>query len=284
MFVFEKINELQKHLQTLKQKSLTVGFVPTMGALHKGHISLVERSLKETNTTVVSIFVNPTQFNNPDDLKKYPRAPEKDLEMLKSVDADIVFMPTVDEMYPNPSIQNQKSETRNYPGEAVMEGLHRPGHFKGVVEIVSKFFEIIKPDKAYFGEKDFQQLFIIRELVKEKKYPVEIVGCPTLREANGLAMSSRNMRLTDDERKEAGKIFYALSFIRDNRRSMSVKEAKQKASNIIESNGIMKIEYLEITDEETLQPAVEWTSSKKQRSFVAVNLDKVRLIDNILIS
>jgi len=127
-------------------------------------------------------------------------------------------------------------------------------------------------------------LFIIRELVKEKKYPVEIVGCPTLREANGLAMSSRNMRLTDDERKEAGKIFYALSFIRDNRRSMSVKEAKQKASNIIESNGIMKIEYLEITDEETLQPAVEWTSSKKQRSFVAVNLDKVRLIDNILIS
>jgi pantoate--beta-alanine ligase len=285
MVIFEKIDEMQKHLQAIKQKGLTVGFVPTMGALHKGHISLVKRSLKETGATVVSIFVNPTQFNNPDDLKKYPRTPEKDLEMLRAAGADIVFMPSVDEMYPPDKIahSNPPLPWRGVRGEAVMEGLHRPGHFKGVVEIVSKFFEIIKPDKAYFGEKDFQQLFIIRELVKEKNYTVKIIGCTTLRESNGVAMSSRNMRLTDEERKEAGKIFYALSFIRDNRSSMTVEEAKQKAKSIIESNGTMKIEYLEIADEATLQPVAEWNSAPKLRCFIAAHLGTVRLMDNMLI-
>jgi pantoate--beta-alanine ligase len=282
MVIYKRISEIEHKISAFRAKGLTIGFVPTMGALHNGHVSLVNKASAENDVTVVSIFVNPTQFSSPDDLKHYPRNTEKDIAILEENNTDILFMPEVDEMYPSSEIEKEKQEYNFGKLEEVMEGKFRAGHFKGVAQAVSKLFEIVKPDTAYFGEKDFQQLVVIRELVKQKNYPVTIIGCPTVREENGLAMSSRNERLTTDERIEAGKISKALFFIRDNRRQMTVDEAKAKAKTIIEANGIMQVEYLEIADEKTLQPVTDWNKeSQSIRCFVALQLGKVRLIDNV---
>jgi pantoate--beta-alanine ligase len=279
MQVIEKIKDLQEKIASFKQKGAKIGFVPTMGALHDGHLSLMERAKQENEKTVVSIFVNPTQFNNADDLKNYPRTLESDLAKIKPLDVDFVFAPSVEEMYPKAEISEEDLNFGEL--ENVMEGRFRPGHFKGVAQVVSRLFEIVKPDKAYFGEKDFQQLAVIRELVKRKKYPIEIIGCATIREEDGLAMSSRNALLTDEYRREAARISKALFFIQNNWREFEVDEIKQKAIGMIEESGKLKTEYLEITDEETLQPIKNWTDSSRLRCFAAVQAGKVRLIDNV---
>jgi pantoate--beta-alanine ligase len=279
MQVVEKIKELKGKLASFKQKGEKIGFVPTMGALHNGHLSLMERAKKENEKAVVSIFVNPTQFNNADDLKNYPRTLDSDLTKIKPLNVDFVFTPAVEEMYPKAEVSEPGLDFGRL--ENVMEGKFRPGHFKGVAQVVSRLFEIVNPDKAYFGEKDFQQLVIIRELVKKKNYPIEIIGCPTIREEDGLAMSSRNALLTDEYRREAARISKALFFIRDNYREFEVEEIKQKAIIMIEESGKLKTEYLEIADEETLQPVKNRTDASRLRCFAAVQAGKVRLIDNV---
>jgi pantoate--beta-alanine ligase len=281
MEVVEKAAELAEMLEAFRKQRFDIAFVPTMGALHKGHLSLIEQAKDKNTKTVVSIFVNPTQFTNPHDLKNYPRTVRSDLEKLKSADTDVVFIPSVDEMYPEGNAENQKEDFDFNELEEVMEGKFRPGHFKGVAQVVSKLFEIVKPDKAYFGEKDFQQLAIIRQLVKQKKYPIEIIGCETIREADGLAMSSRNALLTEEHRKDAPLISKALFFIRDNSRQYALNEIKKKAIEMIEESGRLKVEYLEIADEEKLQPALNWNEAKHLRAFVSVKAGNVRLIDNV---
>jgi len=279
MQVIEKIKDLQEKIASFKQKGEKIGFVPTMGALHNGHLSLLERAKKENEKAVVSIFVNPTQFNNADDLKNYPRTLESDLAKIKPLNVDFVFAPSVDEMYPKTGVAEPDLDFGKL--ENVMEGKFRPGHFKGVAQVVSRLFEIVNPDKAYFGEKDFQQLAVIRELVKRKKYPIEIIGCPTVREEDGLAMSSRNALLTDVYRSEAARISKALFFIRDNWIEFEVDEIKEKAIAMIEESGKLKTEYLEIADEETLLPIKTWTDATRLRCFAAVQAGNVRLIDNV---
>jgi pantoate--beta-alanine ligase len=266
-------------ISALKASGKKIGFVPTMGALHQGHLTLAERAKRENDSVVVSIFVNPTQFNNAGDLKKYPRTLEADKQLLNNIGTDILFFPSTEEMYPPGESRDKSYDFGTL--ENVMEGKHRPGHFKGVAQVVSKLFSIVNPDKAYFGEKDFQQLAIIRELVKKMNSGIKVIGCPTVREINGLAMSSRNMLLNTDERKRAAGISSALFFVRDNLKNFSVQEIKQKAIDKITSATEGNVEYLEIADENTLQPVDEWNNSKPLRVFTAVKLGNVRLIDNV---
>jgi pantoate--beta-alanine ligase len=281
MEVFEKSENLKQATSGWKRQGFTIAFVPTMGALHPGHLSLVRQARAEKTKTVVSIFVNPTQFTNANDLKNYPRTVESDIEKLKFVNTDIVFIPSLEEIYPSGADEKEKQQYNFGELENVMEGKFRPGHFKGVAQVVSKLFEIVQPDKAYFGEKDFQQLAVIRQLVKQKKYPIEIIGCETVREEDGLAMSSRNALLTEDFRREAPQIAKALFFIRINRNQYALSELKQEAIDRIEASGKLKVEYLEITDEETLQAVSDWNDSKHLRAFASVKAGNVRLIDNV---
>ncbi len=253
-----------------------VGFVPTMGALHQGHLSLVDESKKTSDITVVSIFVNPTQFNNPNDLEKYPRMPEQDLALLEEKGVDLVFMPEVNEMYP-------EKDTRNFNFgalETVMEGKFRPGHFNGVAQIVSKLFDAVQPDKAYFGEKDFQQVAIIKAMVKMLNYNVEIVPCQTVREKDGLAMSSRNLLLKKEDRENAPIIHKMLKQSIDWQNSYSINEVKQRVIAEIEKAGF-KPEYFEIVNADTLQSVSEWNEEGPKSGCIAVFAGDVRLIDNI---
>ena len=279
MRIFEKISETRNFLKTVKAKGFSVGFVPTMGALHRGHLSLIEQSIKENDFTVCSIFVNPIQFNNKSDLKNYPREATTDFQKLKSAGCDMVFMPSNDEMYPEPV--NTQYDFGQL--DKVMEGKHRPGHFNGVVIVVRKLFEIIKPDKAYFGEKDFQQLAIIQYLVKKNNIPVNIVPCPIIRENDGLAMSSRNVRLTPVERKEAPVIFQLLQQASEKTSSLSVEALRKWVKEEFNKYPSIKLEYFEIVDMETLQPIKKWGECEKIIACVAVHLGKIRLIDNIIL-
>lgn len=258
-------------------EGLKVGLVPTMGALHNGHASLVKRSVKENDITVVSVFVNPTQFNDKNDLKNYPRTLDADCKLLESVGADIVFAPSVEEMYP-------VEDTRVFdfsPLDKVMEGKYRPGHFNGVAQIVSKLFEIVKPTRAYFGEKDFQQLAIIRELVRQERYNIEIKACPIVREADGLALSSRNTLLSDDERQHALCISKTLFASRDYAETHSVAETLRFVEESINSEGYLRLEYFEIVDGDTLQPIKDWNDTDYAVGCITVFCGSVRLIDNI---
>lgn len=276
MIVSYTVSDIQKSVSTLKNKGKKVGFVPTMGALHQGHISLVNESVKNNDVTVVSIFVNPTQFNNKEDLEKYPRTIEKDVKMLEEAGADIVFVPTVQEIYPKP-------DTRRFEFgqlDKVMEGQFRPGHFNGVAQVVSKLFDIIKPDKAYFGEKDFQQLAIIREMVRQYKMAIQIVGMPIKREASGLAMSSRNERLSENERKEAALIYAALEESK-NLASKSVSETIDYVTTKINQSELLNVEYFDIVDGDSLQPIKYWKDTSYAVGCIAVFCGDVRLIDNI---
>lgn len=255
----------------------TVGLVPTMGALHQGHASLVERAVKENDVAVVSVFVNPTQFNDKNDLKNYPRTLEADCALLENIGADIAFAPSVEEMYPT-------EDTRQFsfaPIDTVMEGACRPGHFNGVAQIVSKLFYAVEPDKAYFGEKDFQQLAIIREMVRQLDLKLEIVGCPIVREADGLAMSSRNTLLTADERQRALTIsrtlFASLDYAADN----SLAATKAFVEEKINSTPGLELEYYQIVDGNTLQEINEWSDSDYIVGCIALFCGKIRLIDNI---
>jgi len=280
--VFQSSQAISQYVENKHIKGKKVGFVPTMGALHAGHLSLVKKAQQENDYVVVSVFVNPTQFNNPDDLANYPRNIDSDLEQLKDTRTDALFFPSVEEIYPGfPAIKPEKSKVDLADLEKVMEGKFRPGHFMGVVTVVERLFEIVHPDKSYFGEKDFQQLAVIRRMVHQLNLPVIIESCPTVREQDGLAMSSRNLRLTKEQRTEACRISKALFYVRDNRNNFSIEEIKSKAISIIESHGMMKVEYLEIADEESLQSAIEWNQFSSLRCLTAVQIGNIRLIDNV---
>ena len=271
------INALQEELNALRQQGKRVGLVPTMGALHAGHASLVKRSVAENDVTVVSDFVNPTQFNDLNDLAKYPRTLDADCRLLEACGVSFVFAPSVEEIYPEP-------DTRQFsfaPLDTVMEGIYRPGHFNGVCQIVSKLFNIVKPDRAYFGEKDFQQLAIIREMVKQMHFPLQIVGCPIVREADGLALSSRNARLSEEQRAQALKISQTLFASRDYAATHSVDETKQFVEEAIHQAPGLELEYFELVDGNTLQSIASWDDTAYAVGCITVYCGEVRLIDNI---
>ena len=277
MFLIETITELQNKLNSLKESG-TTGFVPTMGALHAGHLSLVEQAVVENEIVVVSVFVNPTQFNDKTDLEKYPRNLNADLKLLERTGCHIVFAPKTEEIYPEP-------DTRKFDFgmlESVMEGKHRPGHFNGVAQVVSKLFDIVKPGKAYFGLKDFQQLAIIKAMVAQLKIPVEIISCPIVREESGLAMSSRNELLTVEERKNAAVISQTLFEAKKLSAQKSVSELVEWITQTINKNVYLTVEYVEITDDQQLQPVKSWDEKGGKVCCVAAFCGKVRLIDNIV--
>ena len=277
MKVISTISELQQELSAQREAGKSVGFVPTMGALHQGHASLVKRSVAENDVTVVSVFVNPTQFNDKNDLKNYPRDLQADCALLEAIGADIVFAPEVEEMYPEP-------DTRVFsfaPLDTVMEGGCRPGHFNGVAQIVSKLFYAVASDKAYFGEKDFQQLAIIREMVKRLDIKIEIIGCPIVRENDGLALSSRNMLLSADERERALTISRALFASVEYATEHTLAQTKSFVEDIINSTEGLQLEYFQIVDGNTLQEIKEWDDSDYVVGCIALFCGKIRLIDNI---
>lgn len=277
MEIVHTIKDLQAALAVLKAQGKTVGLVPTMGALHAGHASLVKRCVAENDAAVVSVFVNPTQFNDKNDLAKYPRTLEADCSLLEQCGAAFAFAPSVEEMYPEP-------DTRQFsyaPLDTVMEGKFRPGHFNGVCQIVSKLFEAVKPDRAYFGEKDFQQLAIIREMVRQLKFPLEIVGCPIVREEDGLALSSRNARLSAEERQQALKISQTLFASRDFAKTHTVAETQKFVEDAIEAAPGLRLEYFELVDGNTLQKIANWEDTQYAVGCITVFCGEVRLIDNI---
>lgn len=277
MQVVHTVNALQALLEKHRTNNKSIGFVPTMGALHQGHLSLVEQASAHCEIVVVSIFVNPTQFNNAKDLERYPRDLETDLAALSSVQCDVVFAPDVNEVYPE-----EDQRQFNFGNlETVMEGKYRPGHFNGVAQVVSRLFDMVKPDKAFFGLKDFQQLAIIREMTKQLQLPVEIVPCDIVRESDGLAMSSRNMLLADMQLKNAPAIartlFESCNFVPD----MSVEEVKNRVIESINSTEGLEVEYFEVVDGYTLQPVDNWEKSDYIVGCIAVFAGEIRLIDNV---
>lgn len=278
MRIFTTKQALQTFLQSQINQGQTVGFVPTMGALHKGHLSLIAQAKAQNALVVCSIFVNPTQFNNAEDLAKYPRNMAQDKALLNAAGCDVLFCPTADDLYP----EGVKSNSYNFGGLAKeMEGKHRPGHFDGMATVVQKLLEAVRPKCAYFGEKDFQQLAIVRALVAQQSLPIEIVGCPIVREADGLALSSRNTRLSAAQRQAAPAIYQALMLVQDLKaEGKSVEKSLAKAIESINANPRLAVEYFQICDEQTLQPIVNWEDAKRPRAFVAVHAGTVRLIDN----
>ena len=279
MQVFNKIVELQNKLFDDRKQGKSIGLVPTMGALHDGHASLVKKSVTDNDITVVSVFVNPTQFNDPKDLNSYPRDTEADCKLLENVGADYVFIPSVEEMYPTP-------DTRHFefpPVSTVMEGAHRPGHFNGVCQVVSRLFYIVRPGKAYFGEKDWQQIAVVKAMVKSLGLGVEIVECPIVRDIDGLARSSRNALLSDDERKIAPNIFKALKESIEYAKKHGVKETHDYVVEKINSTPGLDVEYFEIVDGNTLQQVNNWGDSDYVVGCITVYCGKrpVRLIDHI---
>ena len=262
-----------------RNRGASVGFVPTMGALHEGHLSLVERAVKENTTTVVSVFVNPIQFNNPDDFAKYPRTEEEDFKLLVAAGVEAVFAPTAEEMYPN-----EKDNCKEYSlGSAaeVMEGKYRPGHFQGVARVLDILFRLVDPTRAYFGEKDFQQIAVVRNLVKSEGLNLEIVACPIKRASDGLALSSRNARLDEAQIKVAPEIYATLKYSVEYSRDHSVQATHDTVVERLDAIPGMKVEYFEIVDARTLQPVEEWIESDWIVGCITVFLGDVRLIDNI---
>ncbi|MBT8308162.1 MAG: pantoate--beta-alanine ligase [Maribacter sp.] len=281
MLLIQTREQLNGYLSTLKTNE-SLGLIPTMGALHIGHAALVSRAIQENHYVVVSIFVNPTQFNNTDDLEKYPQSLEADMKVLESISEDIVvFAPSIEEMYS----KEIKSINYDFGGlEHVMEGAFRAGHFNGVGTIVESLLTLIKPDKAYFGEKDFQQLQIIRKLTEIRKIPVEIIGCPIVREANGLAFSSRNERLSKKMRNEAAFIYKTLISAKRLFGTKSAMHVKDWVVKQFKKHPELELEYIEITQAKTLKPIIKKYKNKKYRAFIAVYAEGVRLIDNIALN
>jgi pantoate--beta-alanine ligase len=279
MHIFYGKVALIAYLKTIKTTNSTIGFVPTMGALHQGHLALMQRSLKENDDTVVSIFVNPTQFNNPEDLAKYPRTLEEDVKKMRGLsDKIILYAPSVEDIYEGHTI----SQDFDFDGlENQMEGKFRPGHFNGVGTIVKRLFEIVTPTNAYFGEKDFQQLQIVKKMVEKSHLPVNVIGCPIFREDNQLAMSSRNERLTPEERKEAAIIYKTLTEAKEIFKTKTPEETIEFVKNSFEDNPRFELEYFVIADESTLLPIENKIKDKNYRAFIAVFVNSIRLIDTI---
>lgn len=277
MQIVKHINELQAILDNKRQEGLSIGFVPTMGALHAGHLSLVEEAGQQSGFVVVSIFVNPTQFNDKGDLERYPRDLQKDVDLLEQTTCQMIFAPEADEIYPEP-------DTRQFNFgnlEQVMEGKFRPGHFNGVAQVVSRLFEIVQPNKAFFGLKDFQQLAIINEMVRKLELPVEIVPCPIVRETDGLAMSSRNMLLSNEQRQNAVLISATLFEAANKTGELNVEELTNWVINRINENEYLNTEYFEIVDSMTLRPIKSWNDPCPKVGCIAVQCGKIRLIDNV---
>jgi pantoate--beta-alanine ligase len=277
MIVYRTKTDLTGHLISLQNEGKTIGLVPTMGALHKGHASLVEIANAENDIVVVTIFVNPTQFNDPSDLDHYPRTLDQDLELLRQLEADLVFVPSVKEMYP-------EEDTHIFDLgslDKVMEGKHREGHFNGVAQIVSKLFLLIRPHRAYFGQKDFQQLVIIRRLVEILELNLNIVPCPIIREKDGLAMSSRNSRLSKEERKLAPKIYETLVQAREKMEALTPSQLKEWVALQFKKQSELNLEYFEIVEDKGLTSIDEWNTSVNKVACLAVHLGQVRLLDNL---
>ncbi|MEL0651928.1 pantoate--beta-alanine ligase [Algibacter sp. TI.3.09] len=283
MEVYSEKQQITAAIDAAKAKKLTLGLVPTMGALHEGHLQLVIKALEENDLVAVSIFVNPTQFDNPEDLDKYPRTLENDIALLKTVSATkiMVYAPTVDDVYEG----NTVSETFDFDGlEHEMEGKFRDGHFDGVGTVVKRLFEIVKPHKAYFGEKDFQQLQIIKKLVEKHHMPLEIVGCKIHRESNGLAMSSRNTRLKPEFSTAAPFIYETLKTAKLKFGTKSATEVEEWVEKQFKNHELLKLEYFIISEVETLKPLKRKSNNKAYRAFIAVYADDIRLIDNIALN
>ena len=278
MLVFRDISTLQNHLNNLKSKEKIIGFIPTMGALHNGHLSLVNKSVYQNDFTVVSIFINPTQFNNVDDLKTYPSDIDKDLELLRSIsDKIIVFNPEPNELYSG----DIRLDNFNFNGlDKYMEGKFRGDHFVGVATVVSKLFSLIKADNTYFGEKDFQQLRIIENLIKEKNFSTKLIRCETIRSEDGLALSSRNNQLNFSSKKIATNLFKALNFAKEKIDVLSINEIEQKIADNLSNFKEIKLEYFVIADEQNLRP-IKYKQTGKYRAFIAAYVSGVRLIDNV---
>lgn len=276
--IVHTINELQDLVQKLKNEGKTIGLVPTMGALHSGHLSLIQYLRPSVDMIFCSVFVNPTQFNDPEDLKKYPRPIESDIQLLQNNNCDVLFFPSEQEMYPQgePEWHLDLGEL-----EKAWEGEHRPGHFQGVTQIVYKLFDFVKPDIACFGQKDIQQIKVIQKLITLKNLPVKLAIAPTLRDVSGLALSSRNQRLSDKGLTEASNIYKGLQYIKDNLYTKEVSRLLSEAQNIIEKNENIKTEYIAICNETDLSPVNKINNSQKHIALVAVWLEGVRLIDNL---
>jgi pantoate--beta-alanine ligase len=278
MQIFETKVQLQDFLFTINQQSLSIGLIPTMGALHQGHLSLIKKAKTKNDITVVSIFVNPTQFDKEEDLIKYPKTLKNDISLLESVDCDVLFSPSVDEIYAD----NVTASSFDFEGlEHQMEGKFRDGHFDGVGTIVKTLFEIVKPTKAYFGQKDFQQLQIVKKMVEKHQIPVQVKGCPIFREEDGLAMSSRNARLLEKHREVAPFIYKTLKKVKKKFRTKTPNEITEWVEKKFKRNPLLELEYFTIADEKTLETALEKHDNIKYRAFIAVFAGNIRLIDNI---
>ena len=277
MKIISKVSELREAVDALRQAGKSIGLVPTMGALHEGHKSLVERARKENDAVVVSVFLNPTQFNNKEDLRTYPRTAERDAAMLEACGVDIAFMPTVEEIYPEPDTRGLELG----PVQQVMEGAMRPGHFNGVCQIVSKLFSWVMPDRAYFGEKDFQQIAVIRAMLKQLGFNIDIVQCPCIREYDGLAKSSRNVRLTPEVRKVAPQIYATLQRSLEFAKDHTVEQTHDWVVATLNAWPEMEVEYFSICDGITLQPVANWDDSDYIVGCITVYCGDVREIDNI---
>lgn len=281
MIIFKYINDIDHYLKSIQLKGYTTGFVPTMGALHEGHISLLIKAKAEVDITISSIFVNPTQFNDPKDFEKYPITLEKDIDMLEKAGCDILFLPAVKEMYPE-GLTAKKYYELGYL-ETVLDGAYRPGHFQGVCLVVEKLLTITHPCKLFLGQKDYQQCMVLTKLVQLMKKNIEIVICPTQREADGLAMSSRNMRLTENDRKKAPLIYQTLRFIQQQIKPGNVADLKKQAVDKLSAEGFT-IDYVEIANAKTLELLSTWDGKTTLVALVAAFVGDVRLIDNLLLS
>jgi len=279
MKILETIKDTSDHLQEIRNGNISIGFIPTMGALHQGHLSLIKEAKKENGYVTCSIFVNPIQFNNKNDLQVYPRDINGDIKLLESGGCDFLFHPSETEMYPEPV--NVVFDFGNL--DKVMEGMFRPGHFNGVAVVVKKLFEILKPDRAYFGLKDYQQLVIIHKVVNDFKLPVEIVPCSTVREEDGLAMSSRNQLLSKTDRLQAAMIYEALKMVKIQSGYSTINEIKYFIEQLFRKTKNTKLEYFEIVDMYTLKPLTTWAQSSNVIACIAVYVGNVRLIDNIIL-
>tara|TARA_R110002072_G_scaffold174802_13_gene330481 strand:- start:3638 stop:4537 length:900 start_codon:yes stop_codon:yes gene_type:complete len=282
MRVFNNFNAIKETLTSINEEEATIGFVPTMGALHEGHLSLIKTAYAENDYVIVSIFINPTQFNNREDFDAYPRTEDQDVKLLKQFDNNVLtFIPLVEDIYPN-GIVSQHFDFGEIENQ--MEGKFRPGHFDGVGTVLTSFFTMLEPDNAYFGEKDFQQLQIVKKLVEIQNFAVNIIGCPILRESTGLAMSSRNKRLNDSQLQESKLIFKVLKQVKKDFGTKSAKDIMQEVQKAFKNNKDLKLEYFEIADESTLKPLQIVETNKKYRAFIAVFAGEVRLIDNIALN
>jgi pantoate--beta-alanine ligase len=282
MRLFKRKSDLRSYLAMQREKELTIGFAPTMGALHPGHLSLIEQSRKDTSITVCSIFVNPTQFNDPKDFEKYPVTLEKDILLLESAGCDVLFLPSVEEIYPGGKLPENEHYDLGYL-ETILEGKYRPGHFQGVCKVVHRLLDIVKPGKLYLGQKDYQQCMVITRLIEIADHkPLDVVICPTFREADGLAMSSRNTRLNEEEREKAPAIYRSLSYIKNHLQKGDLRSVKEAAAAILIAEGF-KTDYIEIADVTTLQVVDEWDGKQMLVALAAAFLNEVRLIDNLII-